>query len=85
MQPRPGSPEPGWGTVHAPTGAALLQDAAGSGKPVVLRYNTKAGHSGGLPVSQIVDDLNDVMRFLFWQLNVPVAGAAAGRGGGGNP
>jgi len=64
--------------LHARKMAALMQAASASGKPVLLRYNTKAGHSGGLPVSQIVDDLTDEMRFLFWQLNVPGGGAAAG-------
>jgi len=64
--------------LHARKMAALMQAASASGKPVLLRYNTKAGHSGGLPVSQIVDDLTDEMRFLFWQLSVPGGGAAAG-------
>jgi len=63
--------------LHARKMAALMQAASASGKPVLLRYNTKAGHSGGLPVCQIVDDLTDEMRFLFWQLNVTAGGATA--------
>jgi len=35
---------------------------------VLLRYDTKAGHSGGLPVSKQIEDLTDEMSFLFWQL-----------------
>jgi prolyl oligopeptidase len=57
--------------LHARKMTALLQAATGSGpkeRPIVLRYDTKAGHSGGLPVSKQVQDLTDEMRFLFAQL-----------------
>jgi hypothetical protein len=35
-----------------------------------LHYDTRAGHSGGLPASKQIEDLTQEMRFLFWQLGV---------------
>jgi prolyl oligopeptidase len=54
--------------LHARKMTALVQAATGSDRPVLLHYDTKAGHSGGLPVSKQVEDLTDEMSFLFWQL-----------------
>ena len=56
--------------LHARKMAALVQASTGSDKPVLLHYNTKAGHSGGLPVSQQIEDQTDELSFLFWQLGV---------------
>ena len=57
--------------LHARKTAALLQSATGSGRPVALRYETKAGHSGGLPLSKEIEEMTDEQVFLFWQLGVP--------------
>jgi prolyl oligopeptidase len=54
--------------LHARKMTALLQASTGSSKPVLLRYHTKAGHSGGRPVSERILDLTDMLSFLFWQL-----------------
>jgi prolyl oligopeptidase len=56
--------------LHARKMTALVQASTGSDRPVLLHYDTKAGHSGGLPVSKIIEDLTDEMSFLFWQLGV---------------
>jgi prolyl oligopeptidase len=59
--------------LHARKMAALMQDQTGSDpaeRPVLLKYDTKAGHSGGLPLSRQIENLTDEMRFLFWQLGV---------------
>jgi prolyl oligopeptidase len=57
--------------LHARKMTALLQTANGSGRPVLLRYETKAGHSrGGLPVTMQIEEQTDVLGFLLWQLNV---------------
>ncbi len=56
--------------LHARKMAALVQAANGGSRPALLRYDTKAGHSGGLPVSKQIEDLTDEMSFLFWQLRV---------------
>lgn len=49
---------------------ARLQAASTSGKPVLLLYDTKAGHAGGKPLSKIIEDLSLEMSFLFWQLGM---------------
>ncbi len=56
--------------LHARKMAALVQWASGSDKPVILKYDTKSGHSGGRPVSQQIEDSTDTLLFLFWQLGV---------------
>jgi prolyl oligopeptidase len=61
--------------LHARKMAALVQASTGSDRPVLLHYDTKAGHSGGRPVSKVVEDLADEMRFLFGQLGWPAPGA----------
>ncbi len=63
--------------LHARKMAARMQAAMGSGKPVLLLYDTKAGHSGGTPVGKQIDNLVDYFSFLYWQLGVtPGAGGA---------
>jgi prolyl oligopeptidase len=57
--------------LHARKMTALLQSATASGRPVLLRYDTEAGHSRALPVSKQIDESADVLGFLFWQLAVP--------------
>ncbi|HEX4963363.1 MAG TPA: prolyl oligopeptidase family serine peptidase [Thermoanaerobaculia bacterium] len=49
---------------------ARLQAATSSGKPVLLLYDTKAGHAGGRPLGKIIDDVSLEIAFLFWQLKV---------------
>jgi prolyl oligopeptidase len=58
--------------LHARKMAALMQATTGSpaDRPILLHYDTKAGHSGGLPASKQIEDLTQEMRFLFWQLGV---------------
>jgi len=55
--------------LHARKMAALLQAATGSAdRPVVLDYDTKAGHSGGKPLTKAIEDLTRHHGFLLWQL-----------------
>jgi len=51
--------------LHARKMVALVQASTGSDRPVLLRYDTKAGHSAGLPVSKQVEELTDVLSFLL--------------------
>ena len=54
---------------------ARLQAASTSGKPVLLLYDTKAGHAGGRPLSKIIEDLSLELSFLFWQLRIDQRGS----------
>ncbi len=54
--------------LHARKMAALVQASTGSDQPVLLKYDTKSGHSGGTPVSQQIEDRTDAFMFLLWQL-----------------
>jgi len=56
--------------LHARKMTALLQAATGSGRPVLLHYEVKSGHSGGTPISTVIDDSTTELSFLFWQLGV---------------
>ncbi len=58
--------------LHARKMAARLQAATASDRPILLRYDTKAGHSGGLPLSKQIEDLTDELSFLLWQLGVRI-------------
>jgi len=56
--------------LHARKMAALLQADTGSDRPILLRYELKAGHSGGRSLTQDIGDTVDQLSFLFWQLGV---------------
>lgn len=56
--------------LHARKMAPLVQSATASDRPVLLRYDTKAGHIGAAPVGKQIEDLTDELTFLFWQLGV---------------
>ena len=44
----------------------LMQQATGSGRPILLHYSLKGGHSAGVSQTQLVEDYADEMGFL-WQ------------------
>jgi prolyl oligopeptidase len=50
--------------------AARLQAATASGWPVLLLYDTRAGHAGGRPLGKVVEDSALQMAFLAAQLGV---------------
>ena len=56
--------------LHARKMAALLQASTGSDRPVLLRYELTAGHSGGRSVTQDIGDSTDMLSFLSWQLGL---------------
>jgi prolyl oligopeptidase len=56
--------------LHARKMAALLQASTGSDRPVLLRYDTESGHSGGMPVDRQIDEIGDELTFLAWQLGM---------------
>ncbi len=56
--------------LHARKMAARLQAATGSGLPVLLRIEAKAGHGAGKPITKVVDEYTDIYSFLFSQLGM---------------
>jgi len=63
--------------LHARKMTALLQSATGSDRPILLHYDTKAGHSSGAPISKVIDDDAEELSFLFWQLGMKADAASA--------
>lgn len=51
--------------LHARKMAALMQASTGDNKPILLKYDTKSGHSGGKPVNQQIEDDADWIGFLW--------------------
>lgn len=58
--------------LHARKMAAMVQWATASERPVLLHYDTKAGHSGGKPINKVIEDTADEQSFLYWQLGMEV-------------
>ena len=50
---------------------ARLQAASTSGYPILLLYDAKAGHAGGLPFTKTVEQATDELSFVAWQLGLP--------------
>jgi prolyl oligopeptidase len=59
--------------LHARKMTALLQAATDSGRPILLRYDTEAGHSQGVSVTKAIEEATDSLGFLYWQLDTPFA------------
>jgi protease II len=50
---------------------ALMQAATtGSDHPILLHYDTTAGHSGGTPAGKQIENTTDELNYLFWRLGV---------------
>jgi prolyl oligopeptidase len=58
--------------MHARKMAARLQASTGSGRPVLLRLEPRAGHGAGKPLSKVLDELTDTWTFVFSELGVEV-------------
>ena len=56
--------------LHARKMAALVQAKTAGDAPILLLYDTKAGHAGGMPVNKAIEDDTNELSFLFWQLGV---------------
>lgn len=51
--------------LHARKMTALVQADNASGRPILLHYELKAGHSTGVSITQLVDDTADELAFLW--------------------
>jgi prolyl oligopeptidase len=58
--------------LHARKMAALLQASTGSGKPVLLHYETVAGHSGMQTIAKRVELAADRLSFLLHEIGEPL-------------
>jgi prolyl oligopeptidase len=56
--------------LHARKMTALMQASTGSGRPILLDYDTKSGHSGGKPLRAQIEEWTDWMSFLLDQTGV---------------
>jgi prolyl oligopeptidase len=57
--------------LHARKMTARMQAATvNSDRPVLLHYDTTAGHSGGTPAGKQIENTTDELSFLFWQLGL---------------
>jgi prolyl oligopeptidase len=65
--------------LHARKMAARMQAATASGRPVLLKYDTKSGHSGGKPVNQQIDDDAAWIGFLLDEVGVAPVQASQGQ------
>jgi len=55
--------------LHARKMTALVQAMNGGDNPIMLRYHTKAGHSGGVPIDETINNAVDTYSFLLWRLS----------------
>jgi prolyl oligopeptidase len=55
--------------MHAVKMTARVQAANSSDAPIMLRFDTKAGHAGA-PLSKTIQEYSDIWSFVFWQLGV---------------
>lgn len=54
--------------LHARKMTALMQASTGSSNPILLKYDTTSGHSGGKPLDVRINDTTDIVLFLNNQL-----------------
>jgi len=56
--------------AHSLKFTAALQAAQACDNPILLRYETKAGHGGGKPTSKRIEEYTDLYAFLFYVLGM---------------
>jgi len=56
--------------AHARKMTAMLQSATSSGRPIMVLYDTKSGHSGSLSTAAEVEQTTAELAFLTWQLGL---------------
>ena len=49
---------------------ARMQAATASGLPILLSYDTQAGHAGSKPIPKVIEDLSTEWSFFAWQLGI---------------
>ncbi len=54
--------------LHVRKMTARVQAANAGEAPILMRYHTKTGHFGGLPLTEQIEEGVDVLAFLRWRL-----------------
>lgn len=62
--------------LHARKMTPLMQAASTSGRPVLLHYSLKSGHSEGVSAAQLIEDYADQLAFLWTETGEGTAQAA---------
>ncbi len=52
--------------AHSFKFAATLQAAQGCDRPALIRIDSKAGHGAGKPTSKRIEEMADILSFMFW-------------------
>ena len=58
--------------LHARKMTSLMQYASDGSTPMLLYYDTKAGHSGGASLTKTIDDATIALSFVVWQLDMKI-------------
>jgi prolyl oligopeptidase len=58
--------------LHARKMTALMQASTGSDRPVLLHYDTQAGHSAGKPLDKAIEEQAETLSFLLHEIGVPL-------------
>jgi len=58
--------------LHARKMTALMQASTGSGNPILLRVESKAGHGQGKPISKVIQHQTEKWSFIFKSLGLDV-------------
>ena len=58
--------------LHARKMTALMQYSGDGSSPMLLDYDTKAGHSGGGSLTKTIDDQTTALSFVVWQLDMKI-------------
>jgi prolyl oligopeptidase len=60
--------------LHARKMAALMQTSQAGDRPILLKYDTKSGHSGGRPLNLQIQDDADWISFLLYETTTQAVG-----------
>ena len=65
--------------LHARKMTPLMQASSSSGRPILLHYSVKGGHSEGVSVEQQIQDDADQLAFLWTETGPAKAGSTSSK------
>ena len=60
--------------AHSFKFAATLQEHQQGDRPTLIRIETSAGHGAGKPTTKVIEEAADILSFMLWNMEAPVAG-----------